>query len=208
MKDNDAGIWLRAALLAPLFFSACAGTGNYLISPSLQAVPDGRIALLPFENYSNDVSAPELMRGEITKRFMLRGYSPLDTVETDAKLRAMGITDGGQLPSVKPEDIGGALGVSLLCYGSLEDFTFQNLGFVIRKSVGLRIRIVSAVTGETLFDAVGKGRNIKVFLNRDEATAAFVVYSLRKLAENMFKHPLRAESEKAMDQAFERLPRR
>jgi len=208
LKDHYAGIRLRAALLAPLLFSACAGSASYLISPALQAVPDGRIALLPFENYSNDVSAPGLMRGEISKRFMLRGYSPLDTAETDEKLRAMGITDGGQLPSVKPEEIGGALGVSLLCYGSLEDFTFQNLGFVVRKSVGLRIRIVSAATGETLFDAVGKGRNIKVFLNRDEATAAFVVYSVQKLAENMLKHPLWAESGKAMDQAFARLPRR
>jgi hypothetical protein len=82
------------------------------------------------------------------------------------------------------------------------------LGFVIRKSVRLRLKIVSAGTGETLFEAAGKGRDIRVFLNTDEAKAAFVVYSAEKLAQNMLKHPLLAESEKAMGQVFERLPRR
>jgi len=197
---------LAAALLGVL--CACAGPDAYLVSPALQTVPDVRIALLPFENYSNDVSAPDLLRGEVSKRFAQRGYAPLGTAETDEKLRAMGITDGGQLPSVKPADIGKALEVDLLCYGSLEDFTFQNLGFVIRKSVRLRLKIISAGTGETLFEAAGKGRDIKVFLDRDEATAAFVVYSVEKLAQNMLKHPLRAESEKAIGQVFERLPPR
>ncbi len=210
MKDHGAGVWRRAVLGAALLcvLGACAGPETYLVSPALQTVPDVRIALLPFENYSNDVSAPDLLRGEISKRFALRGYAPLGTAETDEKLRAMGITDGGQLPSVKPADIGKALEVDLLCYGSLEDFTFQNLGFVIRKSVRLRLKIVSAATGETLFEAAGKGRDIKVFLDRDEATAAFVVYSVEKLAQNMLKHPLRAESEKAIGQVFERLPPR
>lgn len=187
---------------------ACAGPDSYLVSPALQTVPDARIALLPFENYSNDVSAPGLLREEASKRFALRGYAPLGTGESDEKLRAMGITDGGQLPAFKPADIGKALGVDLLCYGSLEDFTFQNLGFIIRKSVRLRLKIVSAGTGETLFEAAGKGRDLKVFLDRDEAAAAFVVYSAQKLFENMLKHPLRAESEKALDRVFERLPRK
>ena len=197
---------MGAALLVVL--GACAGPDSFLVSPALQAVPDGRIALLPFENYSNDVSAPDLLRGEVSKRFALRGYAPLAAAETDEKLRAMGITDGGQLPAFKPADIGKALDVDLLCYGSLEDFTFQNLGFVVRKSVRLHLKIVSAGTGETLFEAVGKGRDIKVFLSADEAKAAFVVYSAEKLAQNMLKHPLLAQSEKAMDQVFERLPRK
>ena len=196
------------AVMLPLLLSGCAGPEAYLVSPALQAVPDGRIALLPFENYSNDVSAPGLLREEISKRFALSGYAALETAETDGKLWTMGITDGGQLPAVKPADIGRALGVDLLCYGSLEDFTFQNLGFVIRKSVRLRLKIVSAGTGETLFEAAGKGRDIKVFLNKDDATAAFVLYSAQKLFENMLKHPLRAESEKAMDRVFARLPRK
>lgn len=197
-----------ALLLLLGVLGACAGPDSYLVSPALQIVPDGRIALLPFENYSNDVSAPDLLREEVSKRFALRGYAPLGTGETDEKLRAIGITDGGQLPAVKPADIGRALGVDLLCYGSLEDFTFQNLGFVIRKSVRLRLKIVSAGTGETLFEASGRGRDVRLFLNRDEATAAFIVYSAEKLAQNMLKHPLLAESERAMGDIFGRLPQR
>ncbi len=205
-KPSNLRKLAAAALLGVL--GGCAGPDSYLVSPALQTAPDGRVALLPFENYSNDVSAPGLLREEISKLFARRGYAPQGTAETDEKRRAMGVTDGGQLPAVKPEDIGRALGVDLLCYGSLEDFTFQNLGFVVRKSVRLRLKIVSAGTGETLFEAAGKGRDIKLFLDKDEAAAAFVVYSVQKLAENMLKHPLRAESEKAMGQVFERLPQR
>ena len=191
------------AVMLPLLLSGCAGPEAYLVSPALQAVPDGRIALLPFENYSNDVSAPGLLREEVAKRFALRGYAPLGTAETDGKLWTMGITDGGQLPALKPADIGKALGVDLLCYGSLEDFTFQNLGFVIRKSVRIRLKIVSAGTGETLFEAAGKGR--MRCSEQDEATAAFVVYSCRSWPEHA-EAPARAES--GADQVFERLPRR
>jgi hypothetical protein len=195
---------LPAALV---LMSACAGADNYLVSPAL-GVGGGRIALLPFDNYSNDVSAPGLIREEVLKRFAGHGYEPLDTPETDEKLRAMGITDGGQLPSVKPEEIGKAVGSGLLCYGTVEDFTFQNIGFVIRKSVRLRIKIVSSGTGETLFEAVGKGRDLKVFLDKDEAKRAFISYSALRLVENMLKHPLGAESEAAIKRVFDRLPRR
>lgn len=196
------------ALLLPLFLSSCAGPESYLVSPALQAEAGGRIALLPFDNYSNDVSAPGLLREAIFKRFTKRGYSPMDTDETDEKLRNMGVTDGGQLAAVKPADIGAALGVDMLCYGTLEEFTFQNLGFVMRKLVRLRLRIVSAATGEALFEAAGKGRDTKVFLDKEEAKAAFIMYSAQKLLDNMLKHPLRAESDKALDQLFNRLPQR
>ena len=198
---------MAAVLLIPLLLCSCAGPESYLVSPALRtAASDGRIALLPFENYSNDVSAPGLLREEVSKRFLRRGYVPLDTAETDEKLRNIGITDGGQFAAVKSTDVGAALGVDLLCYGTLEDFTFQNLGFVMRKSVRLRLRIVSAATGETLFEAAGKGRDLKVFLKKDEAKMAFIAYSAQKLVENMLKHPLRAESEKAIDRIFDRLP--
>jgi len=200
---------LAAVLPLPVFLlCSCAGPESYLVSPALREAADGRLALLPFENYSNDVSAPDLLREEVFKRFAQRGYSLLDAKETDEKLRALGVTDGGQLAAVKPAEIGAALGAGLLCYGVLEDFTFQNLGFVVRKLVRLRLKIVSAATGETLFEAVGKGRDTRVFLNKEEARTAFIVYSAQKLVQNMLNHPLRAESDKAIDRVFDRLPQR
>lgn len=207
---SGLGVSRRGALLASVFagLSACAGSGAYIVSPGLKSAPDGRIIMLPFENYSNDVSAPGLIRAAAVKRFSSRGYAPFDLAETDERLRALGVTDGGQLASVKPADIGAVFGADLLCYGALEDFTFQNLGFVIRRRVKLRFKIVSASTGEILFEAEGTGKDLQISLDKEEAKRAFIVNSAVKLAQNMLKHPLWPESETALNRVFDRLPQR
>jgi hypothetical protein len=201
---------LRAFLPAALAVvsCACASQDPYLISPGFSSGSGGLIALLPFENYSNDVSAPALIRDEVSKRFASRGYSVLSTDGTDEKLRGIGITDGGQLSPLTPAEIGKTVDAELLCYGTIEDFTFQNLGFVVRKVVKIRLKIVSAASGETLFEASGRGRDVKVFLNKEDATGAFVVYTAQKMVQNMLRHPLRAESETALNAVFRGLPRR
>jgi len=196
---------LFACLLAA---GACAGKSAYLVSPSLRAVPDTRVAVLPFDNQSTDVTAADVMRKLVEENFAKRGYPPLSAEDVDGKLSGLGVSEGGQLPGVKTEDIGKALGADLLCYGSVEDFTFQNLGFIIRKSVKLQVKLVSASTGETLYEGNGTGKDVKIFMNQDEAKAAFVEQLAVKLVQNMLKTPLKKEAETAAWKALDSLPRR
>lgn len=196
------------ALLACLFAGACAGKPAYLVSPSLRDAADPRVAVLPFDNQSTDMNAAEVMRKLTQDNFSKRGYPPLSAEEVDAKLSGLGVSEGGQLPGVKPEAIGKALGADLLCYGNVEDFTFQNLGFVIRKSVKLQIKLVSAATGETLYEGNGAGKDVKLFMNQDEAKAAFVEQLAVKLVQNILKTPLKKEAETAAWKALDGLPRR
>ncbi|HCC48215.1 MAG TPA: hypothetical protein DEQ38_08920 [Elusimicrobia bacterium] len=199
----------RLAVLALLSAAcACAGGGAYQVSPSLRAAPDARVAVLPFDNQSTAVDAADIMRKLAAEGFGRRGYLPLPGGEVDGALRGLGVSEGGQLAGVKAEEIGKAVGADLLCYGDVEDFTFQNLGFVVRKSVVLRLKLVSASTGETLYEGTGSGRDIKVFLNKDEAKAAFVEQLAVKLVQNILKSPLKREAEAAAGKALDRLPRR
>ncbi|MDD5210263.1 MAG: DUF799 family lipoprotein [Elusimicrobiales bacterium] len=195
-----------AFLLA--FAGACAGGGAYLVSPSLRTAADLRVAVLPFDNQSTDVGAADIMRGLAAEGFEKRGYPYLPLAEVDGKLSGLGVSEGGQLPGLKPADIGRALGADLLCYGDVEDFTFQNLGFVVRKSVILRVKIVSASSGEILYEGTGSGKDIKVYFNKDEAKAAFVEQLAEKLVQNLLKIPLKREAEAAAWKALDRLPRR
>ncbi len=197
---------VSAFLLA--FAGACAGGGAYLVSPSLRNAADLRVAVLPFDNQSTDVGAADIMRGLAAEGFEKRGYQYLPLAEVDGKLSGMGVSEGGQLPGLKPADIGRALGADLLCYGDVEDFTFQNLGFVVRKSVILRVKIVSASSGETLYEGTGSGKDIKVYFNKDEAKAAFVEQLAVKLVQNLLKTPLKREADAAAWKALDRLPRR
>ena len=190
------------------FAGACASGGAYLVSPALREAGDPRVAVLPFDNQSTDVSADGIMRGLAAEGFEKRGYPYLPLAEVDAKLSELGVSEGGQLPGLKPAEIGRALGADLLCYGDVEDFTFQNLGFVVRKSVALRVRIISAASGETLYEGSGAGKDIKVYFNKDEAKAAFVEQLAVKLAQSLLKTPLKKEAEAAAWKALDRLPRR
>lgn len=194
-------------LVAACLAAACAGRESYTIAPGLRAA-DPRVVLLPFENQTTDVSAPDILRALAAERFSKWGYVPFDQGETDQKLRSIGISDGGQLPSVKPADIAALFGADMLCYGILEDFTFQNVGFVVRKSVRLRLKLVSAASGEVLFDAAGSGKDMKIYLNRDEARMALVEATAVKLVQNILKSPLKKESQAAVNQIFDRMPRR
>lgn len=187
---------------------ACAGGGAYLVSPSLREAPDPRVAVLPFDNQSTDISAADIMRALAAEGFEKRGYQILPLDEVDGKLSGLGISEGGQLPGTAPAEIGRALGADLLCYGDVEDFTFQNLGFVVRKSVILRVKIVSAAGGETLYEGSGSGKDVKVYFNKDEAKAAFVEQLAVKLLQNLLKTPLKREAEAAAWKALDRLPRR
>ncbi|MCM2267395.1 MAG: DUF799 domain-containing protein [Elusimicrobiales bacterium] len=198
----------RRLILPACLAAACAGKAAYLVAPSLRTAADPRVAVLPFDNQSTDVGAADVMRKLAQENFGRRGYPPLPAEEVDAKLSGLGISEGGQLPGVKPADLGKALGADLLCYGDVEDFTFQNLGFVIRKSVGLKIKLVSAATGETLYEGSGSGKDVKFFMNKDEARAAFVEQMAVKLVQNILKTPLKKEAEAAAWKALDGLPRR
>jgi hypothetical protein len=207
---KGAGACARAAVIALCAAAACACSGGraYLVSPSLRAAPDARVAVLPFENQSTDFNAADVLRALTAEGFGRRGYLPLPAGEVDGKLSGLGVSEGGQLPGVKPEDLGRALGADLLCYGDVEDFTFQNLGFVVRKSVILRLKLVSAATGETLYEGTGSGKDVKVYFSADEAKAAFVEQLAVKLVQNILKTPLKREAETAAAKALDRLPRR
>ena len=201
---------LRFAVCAVFLAAACgcATGGAYLVSPALREAADTRVAVLPFDNQSTDISAAEIMRGLAAEGFVKRGYTHLEPAEVDAKLSGLGVSEGGQLPGLKPADIGKALGADLLCYGDVEDFTFQNLGFVVRKSVILSVKIVSASTGETLYEGSGSGKDLKMYFDKDEAKAAFVEQMVVKLVQNVLKTPLKREAEAAAWKALDRLPRR
>jgi hypothetical protein len=197
---------LLTLLLAAGF--GCAGKAAYLVSPALRTAADPRVAVLPFDNQTTDMSAPDIMRKLAAEGFGRRGYPTLDFEEVDAKLSALGVSEGGQLPGVKPQDIGKALGADLLCYGDVEDFTFQNLGFLIRKNVTLHVRLVSASTGETLYEGTGNGKDMKVFFDRESAKRAFVEQMAEKVVANIFKVPLKREADLAASRALDSLPRR
>jgi len=196
-------------LCAVFFLASCSGLQNkkdFMVSPALSASKGSLAAVLPFDNASTDLNAETILRDMVAKGLERKGWMVMKNEAVDEKLNELGVSDGGQLPAFKVQDIVARTGARILCYGYIEDFKFQNLGFIVRKNVELELKIVDGLSGEVLFEGAGKGSDTKFYTDKEEAKKAFIVQTGVKLINNMTNKPLIEESQKAIDRIFMKLP--
>ncbi|HNW45203.1 MAG TPA: hypothetical protein PKI19_11910 [Elusimicrobiales bacterium] len=192
----------RRLLFAVALACACAGEKAYLISPGLRQAADRRVAVLPFDNNSAEPGASAALRALAAEGFSRRGYPALSPAETDGLLRGLARAGG----AASAAETGRALGVGLLCYGSVEDFSFENLGLAVKKSVRLRLKIVSVPTGEVLFISGGAGGDFRSFHDQEAARTYYLEQGALGGGEGPAQ-ALRREARAAADEALDRLPR-
>lgn len=108
------------------------------------------LALLPFENESVDVDAPAYVRKKLAVDLEAWGYNLQPLSETDARLRAIGISQGGQLRAAEPAALAQATGAERLLFGDIEEFRTVNVGVYARRQVRLALRLTDA-SGKVLW---------------------------------------------------------
>lgn len=189
-----------------VFTTGCAGKPVSYLSPTFYSKASPRVAVLLFENESVDMLAPGALQKMVTGGLVRHGYQPIPSDMVQQKLKEVGITDGGQLPSIPSKKLGDVLKVDGLFYGTVEDFIFQNLGFVLRRCVRVRLKLVLASTGETLWEHEGFSQHIKATLDKKEAERLFAIGMGQKAIGNMTQHPLILESEIAVRNLLANLP--
>ncbi len=184
-----------------LILSSC-GFKNVRGEKKSVFVERGSVAVLPFDNISNDLTAQTMMRKLVEDAFNKKGFNVINEEEVDEKLKGIGITDGGQLNSVLPQELSSLFSVRYLCYGTVNDFKFQNLGFIITRKVELNIKIYDAQKNEFIFEDTSQSSDTQLYLNKDEAKKAFIKYNAMKLVENMMKRPLYEQAVDAVNKIF------
>jgi hypothetical protein len=165
------------------------------------------IIVLPFENQTTSLIGQTMLRKMVFDGFSKKGYQTLSMEDIDVKLKGKGITDGGQLPYISKGILKEVFGSKLACFGTVETFTFQNLGFIVRKKVSLKIKVVSLVDDKVIFEKTGAASDTKFFFSKDEAKKAFVEQMALKLINNMLKSPLKKEAHKAIKKIFKKVPK-
>jgi hypothetical protein len=164
------------------------------------------VAILPFDNYSNDVNAPDIMQRLTFLALKNSPYRISDVIETNERLAKVGIVDGGQLPAVDPTKVGKEFGVQALLYGDVENFSYTNIGFYLQKRVTLHLKMVDVNTGATLWEGTGNGITRDVNLDKHSATRACTSGLAEQLVDKVFKTPLQEEAEAATIRALYTLP--
>ena len=144
---------------AIILLSACTMPAMKMTTtPPDSSNPIYTVALLPVYNASNDVGAPETLRGMAEKHVQRRGHYSVKTLnETDQILRdQMGVTLGSQLDMTTPQQLGEKLGVDGVLYGYLVNFDDMTTGVHNEKKVRAAFRLVDAKTGKVVWSA-GQG---------------------------------------------------
>lgn len=200
-----------SAFLA-FFLISCVSAQKrpYFINEKFSSVAETSIAVLPFDNESVDIDSEKYMRDEVIKKLVSLGYSPSTSSYVDEKLKEMGISDGGQLKAYKTSDLASKLSCRILIYGTIENYIFQNLGFIVRKRAELYLRAEDGYDGTVLYEGFGAGDDSKIYTSKKEAEAAFFLNTGVKLVSNISnKNFLMGEAvKKSVEKALEKFPRR
>ncbi|MEK6543497.1 MAG: GNA1162 family protein [Elusimicrobiota bacterium] len=197
-------ILIIAAVAASL--GACvSGSKQFLKKPF---VAPSSIAVLPMNNHTNDLDGPVIVRHAFDERIASKkGYRTKDLVSIDAGLKALGITDGGQLPSVTPQRLGETLGVEALVYGELLDFGYKTTGFLNIRSVRAKFRMVDAKSGELLWEKEARSAKSTAALSAGDALKKGLAHIGSQVAGKIGRNPLREQVEDMAWDAIEFLPR-
>lgn len=200
----------HSPFLAALFsvfligLSGCATGPKYLAK---DYAPPARVAVLPFGNETNDVDGPESVRKLLTELLPTRGYVAVPEDRVDQVLKEkFGITDGGQLDSVTPQELGKALDVDGLIYGNLISFVDIPLGFASKRTVKAEFRLVDAKSGEKIWEDRKGWTTPELHLNAREARDAAIRQVAQRQIEKMTGTFLRTESLIVIRMALDNLP--
>jgi len=147
-----------------------------------------RLAVLPFENGSNDVKGAEVTRKKLYEALIKGGYEVLDLEKTDSLLREAGVTDGGQLRAVDLSKIAEVLGTRTFVKGEVRIY-YQGMsveifppGLFFKREVKLKVTVLDALTEKILFEKERGNRDIRRV--EDDKKSSF----LENLADSAVKN--------------------
>lgn len=164
------------------------------------------IAILPFANETTNLDGPVIVRKKLYERINhITYYRAIPLNEVDTKLHGIGITDGGQLRAVTPQQLGKALGAEVLYYGNLQVFTPTRitLGDVVR----LNVKMVDPDTGNLIWEKTTGVPSMAKLDYKDSVLDNLVNLGKRAVIEKVIKIPLEKEINRLVAKMVYEMPR-
>jgi len=200
----------RTQIVQAVQESSPTGSQNWEQAAALPVVAniDGMsLAVLPFANETTDLTAGELARLLFALGLQEKGYQVLDNETVDAKLRELGITDGGQLNSITENELTEALQVEGLVYGTLLEAEYSTKAVASTKKATIAVRIVK--NSQTAFDDRETSADSQTGSSLN-VVKSFANQLIDKTSEKAFAkyhgHPLELQIETAVYKLQDRIP--
>ncbi len=151
---TGSGAWR----LSILFFAVCSmlfslsGCGpRYYVKEKADIGLIRSIAVLPFENFTQDEHAGEKMRRIVISVLLSHERNVVEPGEVTRTLREMQVRYLGALKVAEIQDIGKSLGADAVMMGSVESFGISRGISVNYPEVTINLRLIETYSGEILW---------------------------------------------------------
>jgi hypothetical protein len=165
---------------------------------------DGAVAVIPFGNTSNNVPAPERVRDAVWQALSRRGYPMVSKMDCDARMRAMGLSQGDQLAAFKPDAVAHAAGAAHVLTGTVIQFKTVNVGLYQAHVVVVQLRMFDAAGADT-WTSTGYGVH-EIVVRPGDAGKAFIGGLIGTTLDKMTNQYLEEEINGAVLTGLETLP--
>jgi hypothetical protein len=145
-------IYLRIILFAAISIAAGCVSPPVADYEKFYAASPFTVVVPPVRNETADAEAPRYFLSTITHPLANRGYYVIPVQATADILIAEGIIDGGALDSVPPARFRDYFGADAVLYITLKSWDTVYAILASSVTVAMHYRLVSTVTGETLWE--------------------------------------------------------
>ena len=130
-------------------YSDCFADRNNVDLPS-------RVAILPFENTTDNEDAGEIVRNSFYSQFATKKYRDIELFEIDELLDDNGLFNDYTFVNVEPKKLGRILNADGVVYGKITGYNKLHLGLYSQVYVELEVKLVEAATSNVIWQAKHK----------------------------------------------------
>jgi len=126
---------------------------KYSVSEKIKKSPPRVVAILPFENFTNNPDAALVVRRSFYGQFAPKSFIDMEISKIDSVLKENFIETASDLKNFDPREIGEMLHADALIYGRVTNYKKVWLLFYSYRTEGLSSEMIDVKTGETLWMA-------------------------------------------------------
>ncbi len=163
---REKRIFLLGVLFGLVIFSGgCAGGPHHSLAPDYTSRTPRSIAVLPVLNETVSLKAPEVFRPILLNKLSMKGYETPALSFIDGRLLEKEVREAGQINTLTPQELGKLLGVEALLYTTVTEFNTTYLLAYASMTVGARLELKDAKTGEKLWESDHQVKESKMGLD-------------------------------------------
>ena len=125
--------------------------GKYQVYPAMEKAKPRTVAVLPFVNLSSSQQGSQAVRRGFYNHFSSLTFRDMGLWRVDDLLKKAGMTDAAIINQTPAKDLGKILGTDAIVYGEISNFDKLFAVLYSQVSVGAKLRMYDARTGELLW---------------------------------------------------------